>query len=209
MYNAYPPKAGVTGSNPVGRANFPFFFRVLRAALLHRFWLCTRLCEICVSSDSEDRIRPSCAHAFSRFDQSRYVRSGVVRRDPIGLVSEKILPILVAHARGPKSVPERVTKVMDPDCHRRAIELSTTMRSWLFLVWNSSLHGRMKTLVSSSGTFTSQFHRSCNTSCFLQPVFTLNKEMRCRCAGKLTKQAILLLPTQRIGFPNGSQFHFD
>jgi len=63
------------GSIPPLAANIRFFFSQLRAALLYRFCVLARLCEICVSSDSEDGIRPSCTHTFSRFDQSRNVRA--------------------------------------------------------------------------------------------------------------------------------------
>ena len=66
-----------------------------------------------MSSDPKNRIRPSLAHAFGGFDESRYVGCRVVRGDPIGLVAEKILTILITHTGGTKPMPERVPKIVN------------------------------------------------------------------------------------------------
>lgn len=102
------------------------------------------------------------AHPLRVLDELRELRRRVMSRNVPGLVTEQRLPIFERHAGSAQALTECVPKIV------------------AFFVSHS---GKIKTLVSSSGTLTSQSHRSSTTSRSVHPVFTLKNAMRCRCPG--------------------------
>ena len=55
------------------------------------------------------------AHTSSRLDESRQIGRGVMRRDPMGAVTQEVLPILEAHAGRPQTTTEGVLEVVHPN----------------------------------------------------------------------------------------------
>lgn len=65
-----------------------------------------------------DQLRPvaiTLALALGCLDEPRQVGRRVVRRDPVGAVTQEVLPILEAHAGCPQAMTERVLEVVHPN----------------------------------------------------------------------------------------------
>jgi hypothetical protein len=59
-----------------------------------------------------------CSQTLLAASMSLAISGAVVRRDPVRLVAEQILPILRAHAGSPNAVAERVLEIVNVDSRR-------------------------------------------------------------------------------------------